>query len=323
MKLYRLTFSACGQITKIPDAQTIFGAMCAAIQMKEGIQKMEDYIHSFESEPWFVHTSMFSKGLIPACAKPLFSLSELSQTIGLLQNQDKLAMLAESKKFKKFQYVSETIFEDYILKDNFEDLKRELLNSTTIKLQQIGSLSVLQTAKEKLKPFLAKTVQQTRSGTLEIKKDKDLFYQKQMYLSESSELSVFVKSDWTAEQLYPYFSMLEFTGIGPYRSSGLNLFQLKTIEECCFDAKGDYAYLLSGCIPADDEFEFEKSFYKIESSSYRGSYSLVGNAFMGTFSKLKEGSLMKPVRKKEWYGRLIRVETNGKMLYHYGLGVTV
>ena len=325
MKLYRLTFCADGQITRIPDAQTIFGALCAAIQMKDGQQKMEEYIHSLKTHPWFVHTSMFPKGLIPASAKPLLSLSELSSVVGSLSNGTKLSVLSDFKRLKKFQYMTESVFEHYILQGDFAGLKQKLLNSDQIRIQQSGSLSILQESKDNPSPFLARTIQQTRSGAIDIQKDKDLFYQKQMYLSESSELCVFVKSDLDPEQFCPYFKMLEYTGIGPYRSSGLNLFRLKKVEEYHFNLpqQEPYAFLLSGCIPEQGEFNFDQSFYKIETSSFRGSFSIVGNAFTGTFSKLKEGSLMNTSQKKDWYGQLIQVEFKGKKLYHYGLGVTI
>lgn len=323
MNLYCLTFSACGQLTRIPDAQTIFGALCTAIRMKDGQQKLEDYLASFEEKPWFIHSSMFPKGLFPAAVSPLISLKELHDSVLSQVTQNRLPILESIKSTKKYSYMSSSVFQDYYLKDRTGRLLKDLQTSK-IGIRDQNGLSILCKSTEyKANIFLIRRVLQTRSGTLSNKVEKDLFYQEQIFPSKDSRFCIYVKSDWTPEQLRPYFALLEYVGIGPHRSTGLNLFKLETIEKSSLHSNSQKEYLLSGCIPEMDEFDFDQSEYRIDSALFRGSYSVVRDALTGSFSKLKEGSLMVPVKKKEWYGRLIRIDINGQTIYHYGLGVTV
>lgn len=323
MNLYCLTFSACGQLTRIPDAQTIFGALCTAIRMKDGQQKLEDYLASFEEKPWFVHSSMFPKGLFPAAASPLISLKELHDSVLSQVTQNRLPILESIKSTKKYSYMSSSVFQDYYLKGRTEKLRIDLQNSR-IKISDQNGVSVLcKSTETRMDPFLIRRILQTRSGTLSNKVEKDLFYQEQIFPSKESRFCIYVKSDWKPAQLRPYFALLEYVGIGPHRSTGLNLFRLESIEKSSLHSDAGKEYLLSGCIPWMDDFDFEHSEYRIDSALFRGSYSIVRDALTGSFAKLKEGSLMVPVKKKEWYGRLIRMEVNGQTIYHYGLGVTV
>ena len=323
VNLYCLTFSACGQLTRIPDAQTIFGALCTAIRMKDGQQKLEDYLASFEEKPWFIHSSMFPKGLFPAAASPLISLKELHDSVLSQLTQNRLSILESIKSTKKYSYMSAPVFQDYYLNGRTDRLLRDLQNSKIRIIDKDGLGILCKSAETNPDPFLIRRVLQTRSGTLSNKVEKDLFYQEQIFPSRETRFCIYVKSDWPAEKLRPYFALLEYVGIGPHRSVGLNLFRLESIEKSSLSCKAQNEYLLSGCIPHLDEFDFEKSEYKIDSALYRGSYSVVRDALTGSFSRLKEGSLMVPVKKKEWYGRLIRTEVGGQTLYHYGLGVTV
>lgn len=323
MKTYRLIFSAQGAITKIPDAQTVFGALCAAICMYEGVEKMEDYIHSLETDPWFVHSSMFPLGLFPACSKPLISVAEINPWLSVVDNGVKLPMLSELKRIKKYQYMSQSVFENYYLNEKDDQLKTNLIQKNLLTVERVNGVSILKDRTESIPPFSLKTVQQTRSGSNFIQKDNDLFYQKQMFLTKESRFCLFVKSSWSLQQLNTIFSLLEYTGIGPHRSSGLNLFRLEKAEEVEYASSTEFAYLLSGCIPKSDEFLFDQSYYQIDSATFRSSYMDSKSQYSGTFSKLKEGSLMKPIHKKEWYGQMIPVEMGGRTIVHYGLGVVL
>lgn len=291
--------------------------------MHDGIERMEDYIHSLDTKPWFVHSSMFPLGLFPACAKPLISAAELNDMISKFSSSSRLPLLSTLKHIKKYQYMSENVFKKYYLTDKEDRLKDDLIKKNVLTVEQISGHSILKAVNGQIPPFLTKTIQQTKSGSNFIQKDNDLFYQKQMFLSDESRLCLYVRSDWGCEELRSVFSLLEYTGIGPHRSSGLNLFRLEEIEEFSCPASSDFVFLLSGCIPKEDEFLYDESFYRIDSASFRSSYQAARSQYSGTFSKLKEGSLMKPVQKKEWYGQMIPVEINGRTIVHYGLGVVL
>lgn len=321
MNFYRLVFTTKGELTRVPDAQTIFGALCTAIRMKEGHKKLEEYLNSFDENPWFVHSSMFLDELFPPVPTPLVKLTAVQDLMSKFDKNSKLQTLSTLKQVNRYQYFSKNVFRKCVITDRLDSLSQDVLTNT-VKLSTINGMNILQ-YKEETQPLVdLRTFMRTQSGTLTNKTEKDLFYKPAIYVSPDTQFSVYVKSNWSAEQLRPYFSMLEYVGAGPYRSTGMNLFHLEKIEKCDIPkSSGKHDYLLSGCIPVEGEFDFEDSAYKIDSNVFHGSFAVVQHSITGTFTKLKEGSMMKPTKKKEWYGQMLKLKVNGKEIYHYGLGV--
>lgn len=61
MKEYKLVFKPLSTITNIPNAQTIFGAICNIIVNTQGEEALNNYISSFNNQPLFytfIHVSI-------------------------------------------------------------------------------------------------------------------------------------------------------------------------------------------------------------------------------------------------------------------------
>jgi len=56
---------------------------------------------------------------------------------------------------------------------------------------------------------------------------------------------------------------------------------------------------------------------------YRSSKEYTGGFINGKYVHFLEGSWMKVNQKKEYYGRIIETMTEGKCIYHYGIGFSV
>lgn len=324
MITYQAIFKAEGICTKIPDAQTMFGAICQSILNLYGESGLDEYLNSFEDKPWFVHSTMMPKGFFPAFKQPLLTLSSIQEQVDQKRNDQKLDLLSQLKKYKKFEYVSQKIFFDYVLSDQISEIKNHLMiNGGSIEPDSNCGISVLQDQKNPDQNFMMKQILQTRSGTLTNKLEKDLFYQRQLFFKENSRFMVYLHSNKSKEELKKILSLIEWTGTGPSSSSGFNQFHLESVEKVespMVSAKTGRICLLSACLPDKDEFDLPRSDYGIESALYRTSYGYIKDSFSGRFNLLSAGSMMKPLENKEFYGQLKRSETKGKTVYHYGIG---
>lgn len=324
MKLYKLTFSAQGPCTKLPDAQALFGALCQGILNHAGHEKLQEYLSSFDHEPLFIHSAMYPDGFYPSVKKPVFELKDLQNSIKRIRVDSRLDVISQTKGLKKVSYLSQRAFERYLLNDRLNDLPREIEKSEVYVRTQ-GGLSFIDCRNETVDvpPFEMKSLLIAKNGSQNNEIEKELFYKKTIYFSDSSRFMVFVKSDQPIQRIRGFFEWLKFVGIGPRRSTGMNLFNLENIEEISIKKCTDYAFLLSDCIPAKGEFNYEQSSYSVRSELYRGSFLSVQDKIYGRFNSLESGSLMKPVKVKPYYGRLIPIQIQGKTVYHYGIGFTL
>lgn len=323
MKTYKATFSMPGVCTRIPDAQTLFGAFCRGILISQGEDRLKEYLDSFESQPWLVHSSMYPDHFFPAPKQAVLTLDEIQKKIhSQTSGADKLRLLSQMKQYKKYRYVSEELFSRYVRNGKLEDLAEVLeMNGGSVKVRQEKGLSILSAdKKDKKEPFEMKRVSRGRSGSLKVSGDRDLFFREELFFSGSSRLCLYLKASIAKEEVEAILKMLELTGAGPLTSTGVNGFVLESLEEMKSEPACDKVCLLSGCIPAEDEFDLEESHYDVESSLYRTSFEYAGDAFVGRFVKLEEGSIMKVLDQKEYYGQLVETQTKGKPIYHYGIG---
>ena len=78
--------------------------------------------------------------------------------------------------------------------------------------------------------------------------------------------------------------------------------------------------VLSRYIPNDEEVDYGNSFYKLTSNVYRTSKNYAGGYVSGRFMHLMEGSFMRFLENKEYYGKVLETSVNGKTVYHYAIG---
>lgn len=329
MKTYKAVFHPVSPLEKIPDAQTIFGALCQCLLLTKGIDSLNEYLDSFENEPKLVHSSMFPDHMFPAPKESIVSLTEMTEIINAVPAEMKISLLSDFKKYKKVQYISDSVFCNYFLANKYSELKKQIMGQTTSTVEtasanEVEGVSVLKNKDEQIS-FKCATRQIIRNSSEgnKVEKDKierELFYQKQTYYSESSNLALYIKTSQEKEELFKLLKCFEIIGIGAKTSIGLNAFDLVSLDEVSFKNENPNCCLLSNCIPKQGEFDLHKSSYSIISNIYRGSKSYIGNGIVGRFNTFGTGSVMRPTEKKEYYGRLVKTEVNGKPLYHYGIG---
>lgn len=322
MRTYRLIFSSISILNQIPDAQTIFGALCGIIKKRDGEERLNNYLESLKTDdPWFIHSSMYPIDLFPFPAKNIFSLEFVYRQVQSKSSEEKLEVISKFKKYKRLKYISLKILNEYVVSGRLKHLEKDLLSEPQ-KFLILEEEGILCLSDESV--HFEKMIQlTTRNGAREESLDKDLFYESQIFVSKNQRFQILIKTNLDIDRIKRYFEMFEYTGIGANRSIGMNGFHLKKVEEICFEKKDKSVYLLSKCIPQDGEFDYSRSYYHVDSRLFRGSKTYASGDYIGRFTRLLEGSLCMPAEEKEYYGQLVSVEVNGKVVDHYGIGMVV
>ncbi|WP_276930515.1 type III-A CRISPR-associated RAMP protein Csm4 [Faecalibaculum rodentium] len=316
MKTYQATFCAGSALTDLPSAQTIFGAICQILADTEGEAPLAEYLDSFQDQPLMVHSSLFPEDLFPMPKRSIFSLAFVNESVHSSNPRNKLQAMAGYKKYKKIRYVSRKILENYILPNRFEQLQKDLLaNPERFTLLESGILRLSSETSD----YRQKTVLQTRNGSRGTTTEKDLFYTKTIYPDPAQKFSLYIKSDWPRERIEDLLMKLEIFGLGSRRTVGMNVFTLLGLKEIRLQTTGELQYLLSDCVP-DEAVDLDRSCYGLQSAVFRGSKSYNGGYFTGRYTYLTPGSLINSVNRKGWTGMLVRDESQGKTVWHYGMG---
>lgn len=98
MKEYKLVFKPLSTITNIPNAQTIFGAICNIIVNTQGEEALNNYISSFNNQPLFIHSSMFPLNMLPMVHYNIFDIDYINHNILKEKSIDQLSYLQTFKK---------------------------------------------------------------------------------------------------------------------------------------------------------------------------------------------------------------------------------
>ena len=319
MKIYKIVFTNQSVINELPNSQTIFGAICTIINQTQGENDLQAYLKSFDSIPFFVHSSMFLNGTLPMLKRNLFSLNDVNEMVNASANSEKLKLLESTKKYKKISYMSEKIYKEYILNDRFEALKKDLLqHPSDFKLNN----GILSFDDEELLNDVSSLIR-TRNGFPEDGNDKTLFYSSMTYYPKDTEFVIYVKTNKSVDYLKSIFECFEYFGIGSRRTVGMNSFHFERIEQVSLSVNKESKLLLSRYIPYGEEVDLSKSYYQLASNVYRSSKEYVGGFVSGKYIHFLEGSWMHFTEDKEYYGRVIETQTNGKKVYHYAIGFTV
>lgn len=308
MKLYQCTLKPLSSLSKMPDAQTIFGAICSIIRFTKGEEELLRYLASFDQQPLFVHSSMFVDGLLPMAKVGLISIKEKNKNVFSLSPREQLQYTTNMKRYKGLKSISLDVFKEYILNGAFDDLRQAIDDG---KIKAVDDIVT-----EDLQALSASQLLIHNNKAINAREDNDrgLYYDHNLYLRTNT--CIYVKTD-DIEYVKSIFQYFPYFGIGSRVSVGKNCFELVDVTELpAFQHKTAYRMLLSKCI--SDEFDLSESNYMIDSSVYRGSKYYSANK-IGRINKFVEGSYMKIYGDQEYYGHLIRVE-NDRPIYHYGIG---
>lgn len=316
MKTYKVIFSCQSPFYQLPDSQTLFGAICNIIKHTQGEQRLQEYVTSFQKEqPEMVHSSMFLNGYLPMVRKNIFPLDFVNQMVMKAKAEDKLSLLEGIKKYKKIVYMSEELYHAYLEDKTIEELTHDMIYlSDQFKIHN-GKLT--RVVKDDV---VSIDTLRTRNGEpLDHSTNKTLFYSKQVYYPKGTEFCVYVKTNQSSSYLKKIFHYLEYLGVGNRRSVGMNVFHFERVEEVKVKANSTYKLIVSKYIP-NEEIEYSQSYYQIDTKIYRGSKDYAENKIIGKYSHIIEGSYMKMKENKEFYGKVIQNNVNGKPIYHYGIG---
>lgn len=322
MNLYKVGFVCESRINRLPDAQTIFGTICNILKSTQGEEALEEYLHSFDSEPWMIHSSMYPEKLYPMIKKNLYSVSIVNHLVKSAEPQDQLKALSDCKKFKKIRYISEKIFHDYILSGQSDKLNQDVMESMDrFDLEN----NILQYSDEKL-VFHCETKLSTRVAIDKMDraegKERSLFYDTDLFLEPGQKLYMLVKSSKSIEELEQLFSLINYFPIGKRGSAGKHLFQYLGLKQLQMSSNAQNKVLLSKCLPREDDFVMEESYYSYTTSMYR-SAKAYQNHIVGTIRKIDEGSLMHIQEQKPYYGKILPIQGEQGTIYHYGIGFVI
>lgn len=211
MKEYKLVFKPLSTITNIPNAQTIFGAICNIIVNTQGEEALNNYISSFNNQPLFIHSSMFPLNMLPMVHYNIFDIDYINHNILKEKSIDQLSYLQTLKNYKKINYTTESIFNDYIIKSDFNKMRDDLLNKKiNIKnycLQKASENILFEQTKQLNTHVRKKDYYNTSIGD-----DNALYYDDTIYTN--GLFYILVKTNENIKKIKDIFSYSHFFGFG-------------------------------------------------------------------------------------------------------------
>lgn len=315
MKQYCLSFKPLSSISRIPDAQTIFGAICNIINQTQGEEAFNKYIQSFETQPMLLHSSMFPENLLPMIQQSIFSTRYINQHLLQEKSEEQLAYLQKMKQYKKIVYMSQNVYQKYIASSRVDKLQKDLLDGKLVVEQ-----NCLQLSNEEISHQL-----HTQLGT-HVKKsgyylteDNELYYDKQIYVDHNTQFCIYVKTTLAKPELVEIFKYVKYFGLGPRHSVGKNSFELMDITETNHQSDTSMKLLLSKSM-VDEDYDLSLSHYAISSKLHRTSKYYLDNQLTGRLNFLNEGSYVHVSKDKEWYGKVIKQRIQEKNIFYYAIG---
>lgn len=316
MKTYKIVFTCQSVVNEIPNSQTIFGAICNILLQTKGKDALDEYISSLNTKAKMVHSSMFLNHTLPMIKKNVFSLEYINTLLGSVKAEDKLKVLESAKRYKQISSMSEMVYKNYVENNRIETLTIDLQEKSNDFEIKNG---LLKYSNEKLNTEMD-SILLTRNGFPEKENDKTLFYSNAIYYPKGTEFCIYVKTEENVDYLKSIFNYFEYFGVGSRRTVGDNSFRLERIEEWNQSSDMESKLVLSHYIPNDEEVDYSNSFYKLTSNVYRTSKNYAGGYVSGRFMHLMEGSFMRFLENKEYYGKVLETSVNGKTVYHYAIG---
>lgn len=316
MKQYCLKLNPIGSISRIPDAQTIFGAICNILIHTQEYDSFQKYIDSFNHQPLLIHSSMFPHGYLPMVHSSLFSIDYITKNILEENSINQLNYLQTMKQLKKIDYVSQKVFYNYILQNKYGELKQDLLNHILIVDERC-----LQYHDETKRHSIASQITthvQKNLFYFDSKNDNDLYYNRDIYCSDDTYFNIYVKTELSEEALWNIFKYSQYFGFGPKHSSGKNSFKLIQIEEINVDSSFDKILLSKSAL--DNQYDLAHSHYQIESKLHQTGQYYLNNQRTGRFNLFKEGSIMKVKENQDYYGCIKKIKNNDHIIYYYAIG---
>ncbi len=309
MSIYSIEFKPLSVLTKIPDAQTIFGAFCYKYKEIFGNDKLNEFLEKENSDNHVVlFSSMFYKNVLP-----LPHDFTLKHQVGL-----SLEETINNKRTKKIKFVSKQVYLDFINnKEEFESTFRENID----KKYKIINKEILAFQNEDFldEKYLVNDFRIRNAYSLD--EDKKLFRDEVMYCNDKLTFNIYVNilDDSFKDNVIKTFESMQRVFFGGLKSIGYNLYSFVSTKEETEISLKRHNMLLSKSI-IDKNIDLENSYYTPQFISNK--FNTQSNKlYRKQLLVLNEGSVIST--SKDVVGGLIKEEQNGNVTYQYYLGMII
>lgn len=348
MKTYTVKLLPVSAFQSFPSSDTLFGAICWGIKRLYGNNKLQEILKQLDADtPVFVLSSVFpllengnvSIHFYPKSITPGLKTADIEDIARNIEGNDyKCAMvdvITKYKKYKKAEYIAESLFLDIINglgeRSLFERYLKEginLIGSMLMKSEEYNSMW----KDSNQSAFMMSTVQKNSIDrlTMTTGEEGQTFYQSEIYASNIFHLHFLVKTG-DIEFLKPVFKYLEDKGIGGNRSTGKGRFKIEINGEKIFpDVHKMRTFIaLSRFIPSNKEINWDSNNNYYEIFPYRSKVESEGefkgeDVWKDKVMYVKEGSVLDAKTLKPFYGQCPVVkEIEGQKIRQNGLAFPV
>ncbi len=345
MATWRIILHPKSSVATWLSSDTLFGALCWAIQQLEGNNGLSQWLQKCqdESPQWLLSSAFpFVNGEAPVRFFPmpltLMPTAEDVAKVGGAERCNRLKAISQAKRLSKIAYLSETLFAQ-ALKGN---LTPQTLLAQALREEVTAIGNCLLTSEE------AEQLQRTKtSRLLWASVDVQHTAVDRVCLAAAEGLLFFDTEQFFAPRVGLFFllccpedfpfqaalRLLEHGGFGGNRSVGKGWFDITSEPadawlEQLQPKDANAVVLLSQCIPQAGEFDWRKSVYRLitKRPKFESAYGQPQRVYKGILRVVAEGSVLVPREFKPTYGRLIKVgdatDWNGSAhpVFHNGLG---
>lgn len=308
MSIYSIEFKPLSVLTKIPDAQTIFGAFCYKMKEIYGENTLKNFLKLENGDnPLFLISSMFYNQTMPI---PL-------DFMPIKENVSSLEDASQNKKVKKIKYMSKSLFIEY--KNNKEKFMKDFYKNLNDKFIIVNNELLLKKDENIINDkYIVKDVR-TRNAYSNSLTNKKLYKDEVIYCNEKLTFNIYINilNEKCADIVLNIFKSMNYVFFGGHKSIGYNLFSFidcKTEKEL---ENTNHKTLVSKSL-ITQEIDLENSFYKFQVLNNKNNQQL-GNIYHKQVYVLDEGSVIST--SKEYIGRMVEEKVNEKTIYQYYLGM--
>lgn len=235
MKLYRIDIEPTGGFYTPIKGDTLFGALCWAIVECFGDRRLAELLNGYaDGEPFAVVSDAFPAGHLP---KPVLPFPYFKQVGDKTEPDAK-----ERKKFKKREWVP-----------------AEKIGLPTNEMAKYFTESAFFQKRLKTANRVNPETNHADGGAYSAYMIEEIRYAETLNV-----YAVIDENRISAEEIKALFKQIGQVGFGKKASSGGGKFTVSEMTPVAFENSGATAFMtLAPCVPAPDEFNAAKSFYKV------------------------------------------------------------
>lgn len=350
MRTYSVTIKPVSAFSNRPSSDTLFGAICWGLRAVYGRSKLEELLADFGNHEWrFVVSSAYPRsasGLryYPKPLLPKVETARLEATARLLKpsgandslKSRMVRLISLYKRFRSCQFVSEELFEAFLLGQSEENTFIGFLEAlgevkpTGLKAVHVVGGQALSTSATEVDArwWTHATVQRNRieRTLMATGQSGDVYYAESVAFNERMYLHFWINTR-DVRPIACALRYLEDRGLGGDRSVGRGQFLLESIsEEPIPICNGPQIVLLSRLLPAPGEVDWGKpASYEVAPfrSKVESAEEFAGeDIWKAPVVYITEGSVLTWAQHKAFYGILPEVKrVAGKSILQDGLAL--